>query len=125
MENYTYNLSIVRGHDYYTGTVFECYIKSKRNLGAIGGGGRYDNLCKNFIDVKMQGVGMSIGITRLFDILKSEDLLDTENLNSVDLGIITFDETLNAGLSLMTKFRESGVKADIINETKSFKAKMR
>lgn len=125
MENYTYNLSIVRGHDYYTGTVFECYIKGKRNLGAIGGGGRYDNLCKNFMDVKMQGVGMSIGITRLFDILKSEDLLNTENLNSVDLGIITFDETLNAGLSLMTKFRESGVKADIINETKSFKAKMK
>lgn len=125
MENYTYNLSIVRGHDYYTGTVFECYIKSKRNLGAIGGGGRYDNLCKNFMDVKMQGVGMSIGITRLFDILKSENLLDTDNFNSVDLGIITFDETLNAGLSLMTKFRESGVKADIINETKSFKAKMK
>lgn len=125
MANYTYNLSIVRGHDYYTGTVFECYIKGKRNLGAIGGGGRYDNLCKNFMDVKMQGVGMSIGITRLFDILKSENLLDTENLNSVDLGIITFDETLNAGLSLMTKFRERGVKADIINETKSFKAKMK
>ncbi len=125
MEYYTYNLSIVRGHDYYTGTVFECYIKSKRNLGAIGGGGRYDNLCKNFMDVKMQGVGMSIGITRLFDILKSENLLDTKNFNSVDLGIITFDETLNAGLSLMTKFRESGVKADIINETKSFKAKMK
>lgn len=125
MQNYTYNLSIVRGHNYYTGTVFECFIKGKRHLGAIGGGGRYDNLCKNFMEVKMQGVGMSIGITRLFDILKSENLIDTENYTGVDLGIITFDDTLSDGLKLMTKFRENGVKADILNETKSFKAKMK
>ena len=125
MQNYLYNLSIVRGHDYYTGTVFECYIKGKRNLGAIGGGGRYDNLCKNFMETKMKGVGMSIGITRLFDILRNENLLNTENYTSVELGIITFNETLMAGLTLMSKFRDEGVKADIINETKSFKAKMK
>ncbi len=125
MQNYLYNLSIVRGHDYYTGTVFECYIKGKRNLGAIGGGGRYDNLCKNFMETKMEGVGMSIGITRLFDILRNENLLNTENYTSVELGIITFNETLMAGLTLMSKFRDEGVKADIINETKSFKAKMK
>ena len=125
MQNYLYNLSIVRGHDYYTGTVFECYIKGKRNLGAIGGGGRYDNLCKNFMETKMEGVGMSIGITRLFDILRNENLLNTENYTSVELGIITFNETLIAGLTLMSKFRDEGVKADIINETKSFKAKMK
>lgn len=125
MQNYLYNLSIVRGHDYYTGTVFECYIKGKRNLGAIGGGGRYDNLCKNFMETKMEGVGMSIGITRLFDILRNENLLNTENYASVELGIITFNETLMAGLTLMSKFRGEGVKADIINETKSFKAKMK
>ena len=125
MQNYLYNLSIVRGHDYYTGTVFECYIKGKRNLGAIGGGGRYDNLCKNFMETKMEGVGMSIGITRLFDILRNENLLNTENYTSVGLGIITFNETLMAGLTLMSKFRDEGVKADIINETKSFKAKMK
>lgn len=63
--SFLYNLAIVRGHNYYTGTVFEAYIKGKRSLGAIGGGGRYDNLCGNFIDQNMQGVGMSIGITRL------------------------------------------------------------
>ena len=125
MQNYLYNLSIVRGHDYYTGTVFECYIKGKRNLGAIGGGGRYDNLCKNFMETKMEGVGMSIGITRLFDIIRNENLLNTENYTSVELGIITFNETLMAGLTLMSKFRGEGVKADIINKTKSFKAKMK
>ena len=125
MENYHYNLSIVRGHNYYTGTVFECYIKGKRNLGAVGGGGRYDNLCKNFMDKNLQGVGMSIGITRLFDILKSENLLSAEENVGVKLGIVTFEETLKEGLTLMAKLRESGIKADLINETKSFKAKMK
>ena len=124
-DTYCFNLAIVRGHNYYTGTVFEAYIKGKRNLGAIGGGGRYDNLCGHFIDKQVQGVGMSIGITRLFDILRTENMIDF-NASSVDVGIITFDEeTLNYGLSLMTELRENGIKADVLNEEKSFKAKMK
>lgn len=124
-DTYCFNLAIVRGHNYYTGTVFEAYIKGKRNLGAIGGGGRYDNLCGHFIDKQIQGVGMSIGITRLFDILRTENMIDF-NTSSVDVGIITFDEeTLNYGLSLMTELRENGIKADVLNEEKSFKAKMK
>ena len=124
-DTYCFNLAIVRGHNYYTGTVFEAYIKGKRNLGAIGGGGRYDNLCGHFIDKQVQGVGMSIGITRLFDILRTENMIDF-NTSSVDVGIITFDEeTLNYGLSLMTELRENGIKADVLNEEKSFKAKMK
>lgn len=125
IENRIFNLSIVRGHNYYTGTVFECYLLGKRNLGAIGGGGRYDNLCKNFLDKKLQGVGMSIGITRLFDILKSENLLKDEGQSFVTIGIITFEETLNYGLQIMTSLREKGIRAEILNETKSFKAKMK
>ena len=124
-DTYCFNLAIVRGHNYYTGTVFEAYIKGKRNLGAIGGGGRYDNLCGHFIDKQVQGVGMSIGITRLFDILRTENMIDF-NTSSVDVGIITFyEETLNYGLSLMTELRENGIKADVLNEEKSFKAKMK
>lgn len=125
VENRIFNLSIVRGHNYYTGTVFECYLLGKRNLGAVGGGGRYDNLCKNFLDKKLQGVGMSIGITRLFDILKSENLLKNEGQSFVTIGIITFEETLNYGLQIMTSLREKGIRAEILNETKSFKAKMK
>lgn len=125
VENRIFNLSIVRGHNYYTGTVFECYLLGKRNLGAIGGGGRYDNLCKNFLDKKLQGVGMSIGITRLFDILKSENLLKNEGQSFVTIGIITFEETLNYGLQIMTSLREKGIRAEVLNETKSFKAKMK
>lgn len=125
IENRIFNLSIVRGHNYYTGTVFECYLLGKRNLGAVGGGGRYDNLCKNFLDKKLQGVGMSIGITRLFDILKSENLLKNEGQSFVTIGIITFEETLNYGLQIMASLREKGIRAEVLNETKSFKAKMK
>lgn len=125
VENRIFNLSIVRGHNYYTGTVFECYLLGKRNLGAVGGGGRYDNLCKNFLDKKLQGVGMSIGITRLFDILKSENLLKNEGQSFVTIGIITFEETLNYGLQIMASLREKGIRAEVLNETKSFKAKMK
>ena len=122
---YKFNLSIVRGHNYYTGTVFEVYIQGKRSLGAIGGGGRYDNLCGYFIDKNVQGVGMSIGITRLFDIMRTEGMLNTNNSGNTDLGIITFDETFEEGLKLMTSLRDSGIKADCIGENKSFKAKMK
>ena len=122
---YKFNLSIVRGHNYYTGTVFEVYIQGKRSLGAIGGGGRYDNLCGYFIDKNVQGVGMSIGITRLFDIMRTEGMLNTNNSGNTDLGIITFDETFKEGLKLMTSLRENGIKADCIGENKSFKAKMK
>ncbi len=125
VENRIFNLSIVRGHNYYTSTVFECYLLGKRNLGAIGGGGRYDNLCKNFLDKRLQGVGMSIGITRLFDILKSENLLKDEGQSFVTVGVITFEETLNYGLQIMASLRENGIRAEILNETKSFKAKMK
>ena len=124
-ENYSFNLAIVRGHNYYTGTVFEAYIKNKRNLGAVGGGGRYDNLCGYFIDKNFKGVGMSIGITRLFDILRNENML---NLSSsfIDIAIITFDEkTLNYGLGLMSRLRENNLRAEVLSEEKSFKSKMK
>ena len=125
VEDYIFNLSIVRGHNYYTGTVFEAFIKNKRSLGAIGGGGRYDNLCGNFIDKNMQGVGMSIGITRLFDIMQTENMFENNKNLSTKIGIITFDETNLDGIKLMTKLRNDGVLADRVGEGKSFKSKMK
>ena len=120
-KNYSFDLSIVRGHNYYTGTVFEAFIENS-NL-AIGGGGRYDNLCGNFTERKFQGVGMSIGITRLFDEIKDKFKTD-ENLVT-QVGIVAFDETMLFALSLMTDLRNANIRADIIGEGKSFKAKMK
>lgn len=120
-----YNLSVIRGHNYYTGTVFEGFLKMNKNLGAIGGGGRFENLCSYFSDKKMPGVGMSVGVTRLFDILTKENYFNLDKINEIECAIITFDDTLEEGLSLTSKLRESEIKADCLYENKSFKSKMK
>ncbi len=120
-----YNLSVIRGHNYYTGTVFEGFLKKDKNLGAIGGGGRFENLCSYFSDKKMPGVGMSVGVTRLFDILTKENYFNLDEINEIECAIITFDDTLEEGLSLTSKLREDGIKADCLYENKSFKSKMK
>ncbi len=120
IENVVYDLSIIRGHDYYTGTVFEAFTSSEKI--AVGGGGRFDNLCGYFSNDKMPGVGMSIGLTRLFDILTKNQI---ETKCEIDCAIINFDETLKDAISLMTELRENGIKADCFFEHKSFKSKMK
>ncbi len=119
----TYNLSIFRGHDYYTGTVFEGFLKNHSD--AVGGGGRFENLCSYFSNDKMPGMGMSVGITRLFDLLLQDNYFDLSQTNEMEVAIITFDETLSAGLELMKTLREKGVKVDCLYENKSFKSKMK
>ncbi len=116
------NLGIIRGHNYYTGTVFEGFLKDGKD--AVGAGGRFENLCGYFSNKNMPGVGMSVGITRLFSILTQNGYFK-EKTNEVDVSIITFDDTLHAGLELVTRLRENGVLADCLYEAKSFKAKMK
>ena len=120
-----YNLSIIRGHNYYTGTVFEGFLKGKKNLGAVGGGGRFENLCSYFSKQKMPGVGMSVGITRLFNLLMSENYFDLEKANEIDCAIITFDETFDYGIKFSSILRQKCVKAENFYENKTFKSKMK
>ncbi len=119
----TCDLSVIRGHNYYTGTVFEGFLAGK-NI-AVGGGGRFENLCSYFSNKKMPGVGMSVGITRLFDVLKADGYFDSQKQSETDVLLVNFDETLMGSLSLMNALREKGVKADILSEYKSFKSKMK
>ena len=125
VKSVVYNLSIIRGHNYYTGTVFEGFFKNDKSLGAVGGGGRFENLCSYFSEKKMPGVGMSVGVTRLFDLLTKQNYFDLSKTNEIECAIITFDDTLENGLSLTSKLRELGVKADCLYENKSFKSKMK
>lgn len=120
VENVKYNLMIIRGHDYYTGSVFEGFLKDSRI--AVGGGGRFDNLCGYFSDKKMPGVGMSVGITRLFDLM-SKDF--QKNSNDIECAIVTFDDTFDAGISLTSSLRKDGIKAENFYANKSFKSKMK
>lgn len=120
-----YDLSIIRGHNYYTGTVFEGFLSGRKNLGAIGGGGRFDNLCSYFSNKKMPGVGMSVGITRLFSLLMQENYFNLEQTNEIDCAVITFDETFDEGLKIVQELRKNHIRAEIFYENKTFKSKMK
>ena len=102
------DLKIVRGLDYYTGTVFEFVLPEHKNLGSIAGGGRYENLTKHFSDQAFPGVGGSIGLTRLFFILNEAKLLPPSTDNLLDYAIIPlseheYDEAMNVSTKLRAK----------------------
>lgn len=87
-QNFSIDLSIVRGLDYYTGTVIETVLVDRPEFGSVCGGGRYENLIENFSSQKIPGVGVSIGITRLFGSLLANEMLDLEKKTIVDILII-------------------------------------
>ncbi len=125
VKNAIFDLSIIRGHNYYTSTVFEVFLQSNDSKIAVGGGGRYENLCGYFSEKKMPGVGMSIGITRLFDLLLKSNHFAGSQPSEIECAIITFDETFDAGLEIMSTLRNNGIKAEVLYENKSFKSKMK
>ena len=110
----TADLKIVRGLDYYTGTVFEFILPEHKNIGSVCGGGRYENLTKHFSDKSFPGVGGSIGLTRLFYVLNEHKLLKTETVELIDYAVIPvseheFDEALNVAKILRHKNLSSTV----------------
>lgn len=88
----TADMKIVRGLDYYTGTVFEFFLPEYKHVGSVCGGGRYENLTGFFSDQSFPGVGGSIGFTRLFYVLNSENLLPKDSQNLLDYAIIPISE---------------------------------
>ena len=123
--SYLFNLAIIRGHNYYTGCVFEAYLSGLRQLGAVGGGGRYDNLAEYFTDKKLPGVGMSIGMSRLFDLCVQNDLLKIDIASKNKASIIPLGDTLSTCLKICNKLRSSGVNCEVLFEDKSFKSKLK
>ena len=105
---------IIRGLDYYTGTVYETFLKDYREIGSISSGGRYENLANNFTDQKFPGVGGSIGLTRLFFVLKETGLLNISASKPVDYIIlpITSNEYA-ASMKLADKLRQTDKNVDI------------
>ncbi|MDO4611839.1 MAG: histidine--tRNA ligase [Candidatus Saccharibacteria bacterium] len=86
------DMKIVRGLDYYTGTVFEFNLPEYKKIGSVGGGGRYENLAGYFTDQKLPGVGGSIGLTRLFYVLNENNLLKSQTEKPLDYAIIPISE---------------------------------
>ena len=125
-EYFTVDLTIARGLDYYTGTVYETKLDAYPALGSICSGGRYDNLTGYYTDEKLPGIGISIGLTRLFSQLKDAGLIDTAKKSTVDVLVIPMDKAaIPAAVSAAGKFRAAGIPSDVYYLEKGMKPKMK
>ncbi len=124
-ENYCLDIGIIRGHNYYTGTVFEVNLVGHPEFGAVCAGGRYDNLATYYTDKKMPGVGLSIGLTRLFDLLDKNEMLPPLEKRCVDLQIIPLGNTILHCVELQSYFQNNGIICEINYDNRSFKGKMK
>ena len=123
-EYYMIDLSIARGLDYYTGTVYETIVDEYPNLGSICSGGRYDNLAEFYTDKKLPGVGISIGLTRLFYVLTEYKLIENKKSSISEYLIIPMVEDLSYPIEVATKLRLNGINVEIYFDNKSMKKKM-
>ena len=124
-ENFAVDLSIARGLDYYTGTVYETEMTEHPEIGSICSGGRYDDLAGYYTDKTLPGVGISIGLTRLFYVLNEQGLLSEETVSApADALVIPMTEELGFAISAATVLRDAGVRTQLYCEKKKFKAKM-
>ena len=124
-ENFAIDLSIARGLDYYTGTVYETEMLDHPEIGSVCSGGRYDNLAEFYTDKQLPGVGISIGLTRLFYVLNEQGMLSDEIVSApADALVIPMSEELGYAIAAATTLREAGVRTQLYCEKKKFKAKM-
>ena len=123
--NFKVDLTIARGLDYYTGTVYETFLNDYRELGSVCSGGRYENLAEYYTDKKLPGVGISIGLTRLFYKLNELGLIKTEKYSMADILIIPMLENLEVPIKLANSLRGLNVNTEIYLNDKKLKAKMK
>jgi hypothetical protein len=124
-KNIKIDLAITRGLDYYTSTVYETFINGYEKIGSVCSGGRYEDLASNFSKQKLPGVGMSIGLTRLFYQFQELGLIDNQIESLTDSLIIPMDEEANEyGIEILNKLRSRGEAVDIYLEDGKFKKKM-
>ena len=124
-ENFAVDLTIARGLDYYTGTVYETVMTEHPEIGSVCSGGRYDNLAEYYTDKQLPGVGISIGLTRLFYVLSEQGLLSDELVTApCDALVLPMTEELGFAVAAATALRKAGVRTQLYGEKKKFKAKM-
>ena len=124
-ENFAVDLTIARGLDYYTGTVYETTLLDHPEIGSVCSGGRYDNLAEFYTDKQLPGVGISIGLTRLFYVLGEQGMLNPELPTApADALILPMTEDLSPAIALATQLRQADIRTQLHCEQKKFKAKM-
>ena len=123
--NFAVDLTIARGLDYYTGTVYETTLLDHPEIGSVCSGGRYDNLAGYYIEKQLPGVGISIGLTRLFYVLDEQGLLNPA-LPSAPADVLVLPMTENVGhaIALAEELRLGGLRVQLYGEQKKFKQKM-
>jgi histidyl-tRNA synthetase len=125
-EYYTIDLTIARGLDYYTGTVYETNLRDYPKLGSICSGGRYDNLTEYYTKEHLPGIGISIGLTRLFSQLKEEGIISSKQKSLINALIIPMDNTyLKNAFDIASKLRDENIKIDICYDNRNMKHKMK
>ena len=124
-KNFAVDLTIARGLDYYTGTVYETLMLDHPEIGSVCSGGRYDNLAEYYTDRSLPGVGISIGLTRFFYVLSEQGLLSAEAGGAAcDALVLPMTEDLSAAIASAAALRRKGLRVQLYTEKKKFKAKM-
>lgn len=124
-ENFAIDLTIARGLDYYTGTVYETLITDHPEIGSVCSGGRYDDLAGFYTDRALPGAGISIGLTRLFYVLNEQGLLSDDIVTApCDALVIPMTEDMGFAVSAATALRAAGIRTQLYTEQKKFKARM-
>jgi len=124
-KNYVVDFKITRGLDYYTGTVYETFLDDYPEFGSVCSGGRYDDLAQFYTDKKLPGVGISIGLTRLFWSFMESNIIDLDSNSLIDVLVIPMDEDFDYGIEVCNQLRQSEIKVDIYLEGGKFAKKMK
>ncbi|OLS02844.1 histidine--tRNA ligase [Tissierella creatinophila] len=115
-DNFKIDLTIARGLDYYTGTVYETFLDNHKEIGSVCSGGRYDNLASFYTNQKLPGVGISIGLTRLFYQLREAKIIEPKEFCLTKVLIIPMDGFLDEGVKLSNSLREMGINTQVYVE---------
>lgn len=115
-ENFAIDLTIARGLDYYTGTVYETFLDKYSKIGSICSGGRYDDLAGFYSKQKLPGVGISIGLTRLFYQLNEANIIKATDNSLSKAIIIPMDGCLDKAVETARKLRENDINTQVYLE---------
>ena len=124
-DHFAVDLTIARGLDYYTGTVYETALLDHPEIGSVCSGGRYDNLAEYYTEKQLPGVGISIGLTRLFYVLGEQGMLNPDLPTApADVLILPMTEQLSPAIALATRLRQGGIRTQLYTEQEKCKQKM-
>ena len=123
-DSYAVDLTIARGLDYYTGTVYETVLVDYPGIGSICSGGRFDNLAEKYTDTKLPGVGISIGLTRLFSQLKDAGIIKTGGNTLTRVLVIPLVDDPAVSLEIATILRNQGIATEVYFEGGKMKKKL-